>query len=203
MSRHFLSIKILIILFWPIVLSSSVLAKNVTISGRVINPEGNPLKKVNVTIKNLKDEIFMETITNRKGQFKFESVKPRFYYIVASDLGYGSKRIKVNPRKNKNSDLDFIFKLNGKDQPVEFYLYNSSRPTLTDPILRIKKINIKSTAETISLSWKDINQAKLYTLYENGEKIYSGEEARFEKKVTPGIEYCYTLKASSDFGVEG
>ena len=69
--------------------------------------------------------------------------------------------------------------------------------------LAIKKINIKSTAETISFSWKDINQAKLYTLYENGEKIYSGEEARFEKRVTPGIEYCYTLKASSDFGVEG
>ena len=40
-----------------------------------------------------------------EGQFKFEGVKPRFYYIVASDLGYGSKRIKVNPRKNKNSDL--------------------------------------------------------------------------------------------------
>ena len=203
MSRHFLSIKILIIFFLPIVFSSSVLAKNVTISGRVSNPEGNPLKKVNVTIRNLKDEIFMETTTNRKGQFKFEGVKPRFYYIVASDLGYGSKRIKVNPRKNKNSDLDLIFELNGKDQPVECYLYNSSPPTLKDPILRIKKINIKSTAETISFSWKDINQAKLYKLYENGEKIYSGEEARFEKKVTPGIEYCYTLKASSDFGIEG
>ena len=55
MSRHFLSIKILIILFWPIVLSSYLLAKNVTIAGRVSNPEGNPLKKVNVTIRNLKD----------------------------------------------------------------------------------------------------------------------------------------------------
>ena len=87
MSRHFLSIKILIISFLPIILSSSILAKNVTISGRVSNPEGNPLKKVNVTIRNLKDEIFMETTTNRKGQFKFEGVKPRFYYIVATDLG--------------------------------------------------------------------------------------------------------------------
>ena len=143
MSRHFLSIKILITFFLPIVLSSSILAKNVTIAGRVSNPEGNPLKKVDVTIRNLKDEIFMETKTNRKGQFKFEGVKPRFYYIVASDLGYGSKRIKVNPRKNKKSDLDLIFELNGKDQPVECYLYNSSPPTLKDPILRIKKINIK------------------------------------------------------------
>ena len=43
----------------------------------------------------------METKKNRKGQFKFEDVKPRFYYIVASDLGYGSKRIKVNQEKIK------------------------------------------------------------------------------------------------------
>ncbi|MAI86531.1 MAG: hypothetical protein CMF99_05140, partial [Candidatus Marinimicrobia bacterium] len=203
MSRHFLSIKILIIFFFPIILFSSLLANNVTISGRVNNSEGNPLKKVNVTIRNLKDEIFMETTTNRKGQFRFEDLKPRFYYLVASDLGYGSKRIKINPRKKKNSDLDLVFELNGKDQAVECYLYNSSPPTLKDPILQIKKINVKSRAEYISLSWKDIKQAKLYTLYENGEKIYSGEEARYEKKVTPGIEYCYTLKASSDFGIEG
>ena len=143
MSRHFLSIKILIIFFSPIVLFSSLLANKVTISGIVNNPEGNPIKKVNVTIRNLKDEIFMETTTNRKGQFKFEDVKPRFYYIVASDLGYGSKRIKVNPRKNKNSDLDIIFELNGKDQPVECYLYNSNPPTFKDPILRIKKNKYK------------------------------------------------------------
>ena len=203
MSRHFLSIKILVILFSPIVLFSSLLANNVTISGIVNNPEGNPIKKVNVTIRNLKDEIFMETITNRKGQFKFKDVKPRFYYIVANDLGYGSKRIKINPRKNKNSDIDLVFELNGKEQAVESYLFNNNPPTLTDPILRIKKINVKSKAENISLSWKDINQAKFYTLYENGEEIYFGEEARYEKEVTPGLEYCYTVKASADFDLEG
>ena len=79
----------------PILLFSSVYGKNVTISGIVNNPEGEPIKKVNVTIRNLKDEIFMETTTNRKGQFKFEDVKPRFYYLLANDLGYGSKRIKI------------------------------------------------------------------------------------------------------------
>ena len=179
------------------------MANNVTISGIVNNPEGSPLKKVNVTIRNLKDEIFMETTTNRKGQFKFVGVKPRFYYIVASDLGYGSKRIKINPRKNKNNDLDLIFELNGSEQVVECYLFSNSPPTIKDPVLRIKKLNANSTAEKISLSWKDISQAKSYTLYENGEEIYSGEEARYEKEVTPGLEYCYTVKASADFGLEG
>ena len=179
------------------------MANNVTISGTVNNPDGSPIKKVNVTIRNLKDEIFMETTTNRKGQFKFVGIKPRFYYVVASDLGYGSKRIKINPRKNKNNDVDLIFELNGSEQVVECYLFSNSPPTIEDPILRIKKINAKSTAEKISLSWKDISQAKSYILYENGEEIYSGEEARYEKEVTPGLEYCYTVKAYADFGLEG
>ena len=203
MSRHFLSIKKLVIFFIPIVLFPPLIANNVIISGVVKNPEGNPLKKVNVTIRNLKDEIFMETTTNRKGQFKFEDLKPRFYYIVASDLGYGAKRIKINPRKNKNNDVDLIFELNGSEQVVECYLFSNSPPTIEDPILRIKKINAKSTSEKINLSWKDINQARRYILYENGEEIYSGVEARYEKKVTPGLEYCYTVKASADFGLEG
>ena len=202
MSRHFLSIIILIIVL-PIILLSSLLAKNVIISGVVNNPEGKPIRKVNVSIRTLNDEIFMETITNRKGQFKFEDVKPRFYYLIAKDLGYGSKRIKINPRKNKNDDMDLIFELNGKEQAVECYLFSNRPPTLYDPILGIKKINAKSTAENISLDWKDIKQAKIYTLYENGVEIYSGESPRFEKTVTPGIEYCYTVKASSDFGLEG
>ena len=202
MSRHFLSIITLIIVL-PIVLFSSLSGKNVTISGVVNNPEGKPIKKVNVSIRNLKDEIFMETTTNRKGQFKFEDVKPRFYFLLAKDLGYGSKRIKINPRKNKNSDMDLTFELNGREQDVECYLFSNKPPTNTDPILGIKKIKAKSTAESISLSWKDIKQAKLYTLYENEVEIYSGENPRFEKEVTPGIEYCYTVKASSDFGLEG
>ena len=191
------------IIVLPILLFSSVYGKNVTISGIVNNPEGEPIKKVNVTIRNLKDEIFMETTTNRKGQFKFEDVKPRFYYLLANDLGYGSKRIKINPRKNKNQDIDLILELNGREQKVECYLFSNKPPTLYDPILGIKKLDAKSTAGKISLSWKDIKQAKLYTLYENEVEIYSGENPRFEKEVTPGIEFCYTVKASSDFELEG
>ena len=186
-----------------IVLSSTLIANNVNIIGVVNNPEGKPLKKVNVSIRNLKDEIFLETTTNRKGQFKFEDVKPRFYYLLVQDIGYGSKRIKINPRKNKNKDMDLVLELNGKTQAVECYLFNTNPPTLFDPILNIKKINAKSTPENITLTWKDIRQAKLYTLYENNNEIYSGESPRFDKKVTPGMEYCYTVKASSDFGLEG
>ena len=183
--------------------SSFLIGEKVMVSGLILNNDGQPLKKVNVSIRNLKDEIFMETQTNRKGQFKFDDVKPRFYYLVAEDLGYGSKRIKINPRKNNNSDLDLKLVLNGKSQKVECYLFNRNAPTFTDPILSIKAIKIKTTPEKINLSWKDIKQAEQYVLYEDGKEIYSGEDSRYEKKITPGIEYCYTVKAFGNFSLEG
>ena len=185
------------------VILSPLIGNDVSIVGVINNSEGKPLKKVNVSIRTLKDEIFLETTTNRKGQFKFENVKPRFYYLLAQDVGYGSKRIKINPRKNKNKDMDLVLELNGRNQPVECYLFNNNAPTLTDPILKIKKINAKSTAENVTLTWKDIRQAKLYTLFENNEQVYSGESPRFEKEVSPGVEYCYTVKATADYGIEG
>ena len=47
-----------------------------------------------------------------KGQFKFNG-KSKFYYLVAEDIGYGSKRVKLNPRKNKNNDIHITLELNG------------------------------------------------------------------------------------------
>ena len=202
MSRYRLSMKKLII-YSVIILFSILKAKTVMVSGSIYNADGEPLKKVMVSIRNLKDEIFMETQTNRKGQFKFEDVKPRFYYLVAEDLGYGSKRIKLNPRKNKNTDLNLSLELNGQSQNVDCYLFNNNAPTVTDPVLSIKDLKIKTSPEYINLSWKDIKQAKLYILYEDGREIYSGEKARYEKQITPGIEYCYTVKAIGDFLLEG
>ena len=72
MSRHFLSIIILIIVL-PILLFSSLYGKNVTISGIVNNPEGEPIKKVNVTIRNLKDEgdLYREKVRNNKVAFQY------------------------------------------------------------------------------------------------------------------------------------
>ena len=124
------------------VILSPLIGNDVSIVGVINNSEGKPLKKVNVSIRTLKDEIFLETTTNRKGQFKFENVKPRFYYLLAQDAGYGSKRIKINPRKNKNKDMDLVLELNGRNQPVECYLFNNNAPTLTDPIWKIKKMSI-------------------------------------------------------------
>ena len=35
------------------------------------------------------------------------------------------------------------------------------------------------------------------------KKIYVGEDTRFEKDVYPGIEYCYAIQVSGDYGLQG
>ena len=182
---------------------TSIYSQNVSISGIVKNPADKPIKNATITIRNLKDEILYEKNSNRKGLFKFEDVEPKFYYVVVKHEIEGEKRVKLNPRKNKNNDISLLFLLNGKNQPIECYLYNSAPPTNIDPILNIKNFTAKASPEFIGLSWKGTRQAKLYTLYENGTEIYVGENTRFEKNVEPGKEFCFTIKASGNFNLEG
>ena len=62
--------------------STIVFSQNVIIKGVIRNPADKPVKKANVTLRNLKDEIMLEDFTNRKGEFEFEDVEPKFYYLV-------------------------------------------------------------------------------------------------------------------------
>ena len=90
----------LVVLFFAI--SSPLISNTVTISGVVKNQDDEPIKKVLVSLRTLKNEIFLEESTNRKGVFTFEDVRPKFYYITFESEVYGTKRIKLNPRKNRN-----------------------------------------------------------------------------------------------------
>ena len=169
-------------LFLLLALSADSYGEKVTIYGSVRNPADNVVKKAVVTLRNLKDEVLFEDITNRKGEFEFEGVEPKFYYLLVEHQGDGSKRIKINPRKNKNTDLSLELALNGQKQAVECYLFGDEPPTLFDPILNIKTLETTTEPSRITLSWRDIKQAKLYTIYENDKKVYVGEDTRFEKK---------------------
>ena len=61
MSRYLVSMNRLVIVI--LIASSSILiGEKVMVSGLILNNDGQPLKKVNVSIRNLKDEIFMETL---------------------------------------------------------------------------------------------------------------------------------------------
>ena len=178
-------------------------SQNVMIKGIVRNPANKPVKKAAVTLRNLKDEIIIEAITNRKGEFELEDIEPKFYYLVIEHEGDGSKRIKINPRKNKNEDLTLSIALQGQDKKVDCYLFGGDPPTSFDPILNIKDLKVETGPERISVTWNDIIQARLYTLYENNEKVYVGEDTRFEKDVYPGIEYCYSVQASGGYDLYG
>ena len=179
------------------------LSQNVTISGLVKNPLDKPVKKANVTLRNLKEEIIQEAVTNRKGVFELEGIDPKFYYLVIEHEADGSKRIKINPRKKQNEDLNLLFYLDGIEDSVECYLFGSEPPTSFDPVLNINNVQIETAPEKIIVTWKDKKQAKLYELFENGEKVYVGEETRYEKEVYPGTEYCYEIQASGDYGLKG
>ena len=71
-------------------ISSIIYSQNVIIKGVIRNPADKPVKKANVTLRNLKDEIMFEDFTNRKGEFEFEDVEPKFYYLVVEHEGDGS-----------------------------------------------------------------------------------------------------------------
>ena len=201
-NRHpLISTIIRFALYAPIVTFSY--SQNVIIKGVVINPAEKPVKRAVVTLRNLKDEIILEEITNRKGEFELEDIEPKFYYLVIEHEGDGSKRIKINPRKNKNEDLTLLVSLQGQEEKVDCYLFGEDPPTSFDPILNIKDLKVETGPEHIVVTWKDIIQAKLYTLYENDEKVYVGEDTRFEKDVYPGVEYCYSVQASGNYGLHG
>ena len=70
-----------------------------TLTGIVKNPANKPVKNASITIRNLKDEILYEEISNRKGFFKFDEIEPKFYYLLIKHETEGSKRIKLNPKK--------------------------------------------------------------------------------------------------------
>ncbi|HIA93896.1 MAG TPA: carboxypeptidase regulatory-like domain-containing protein, partial [Candidatus Marinimicrobia bacterium] len=145
-------------------LVTSAFADPVTISGTVHNHAGKPIKKAAVTLRNMKDEILMEETTSRKGKFFFKKVEPKFYFLVIEHEGEGTKRIKINPRKTRNRDLVLRLELTGEDEPVQCYLFSNNKPTDVDPILKVKGLNAKPSAEHIIITWMDIKQAMSFIL---------------------------------------
>ena len=83
--------------------------QSISLSGIIKNPIDKPIKNAIVTLRNLKDEILFEATSSRKGKFEFENIDPKFYYLLVEHEFEGSKRIKLNPRKNNNRNIEFSF----------------------------------------------------------------------------------------------
>ena len=77
--------------------------QSIIISGSVLMSNDEPIEGAIITLRNLKDEVLEEKTTNRKGIFRIKDVKPKFYFLTIKHDFHGSKRIKINPRKNRKN----------------------------------------------------------------------------------------------------
>ena len=182
---------------------NNLFSQNVDITGAVTDNNGESLKKAQISLRNLKDEVLAETTSNRKGKFSFEDIEPNFYYILFKHELKEVKRIKLNPRKTRNRDLILRIVLENKIEPVKCYLFDNKNPTDFDPILKVRNLTFDIEPGKVSFNWNDIRQANEYVLYENDVEIYRGKENRFDKDIYPGIEFCYKIQAFGNFNLEG
>ena len=75
-------------------------SKTVSISGSIINDEGKPSRKAEVTLFGIDDSPIGLVKTNRKGRFEFSDINPDYYYLV------------------------YLWKLYGKWIAHSFYMYS-------------------------------------------------------------------------------
>ena len=61
---------------------TGLFADPVTISGILQSTSGKPVKKAIITLRNLKNEILLESKSNRKGKFLFEGDQARIQHQV-------------------------------------------------------------------------------------------------------------------------
>lgn len=183
--------------------SSLLAAEPVIISGIIIGEKNKPVKKAQVSLLTLKDELVSEAITNRKGKFELEDIDPNFYFITVQHESYATKRIKINPRKSQNINLVLRITLTEIEEPVLSYLFDNMNPTEFDPILSVKDLKLKTLPEKVIISWQDIKQAESYSVFENDIEIYGGTDTRLEHAVMPGNDNCYTIQAFGKYGLYG
>lgn len=82
---------VLTILTW--LLSFSIFAQEGAISGRIVDPDNQPLELVNVILKNSgNDQVVKFGITDPNGDFKIEDVPMGSFYLEASMIGFSTYR---------------------------------------------------------------------------------------------------------------
>ena len=85
--------KLLLILWFPFLLTANAIAQNTTLQGKVFDDaSGDPLIFANIELK--KNNVFIEgTSTDENGNYSFSNLRPGAYQIVFSYLTHGDKII--------------------------------------------------------------------------------------------------------------
>ena len=67
----------------PLVSRSVVITTNITVSGRVKTPEGNPIKGANVVLKDADtNEVVRSTFSNSFGYYKLDQIATGHSYVL-------------------------------------------------------------------------------------------------------------------------
>ncbi|MBH09200.1 MAG: hypothetical protein CMG74_02410 [Candidatus Marinimicrobia bacterium] len=192
------------------ILTAIVKAEEVSISGVIQDTTGNPIKKADVSLVNLRNVVLEEQQSGRKGEFIIKDIKPDYYYLVVNykvgeSAELESYRIKINPgsmKKSKSLDLQIILPIE-KNTLLVYSLAGTGPITDHDPVLNLNPPSLEVSPEHISVFWEDIQYASNYLLFENGEKIRNDSLNRYERDVSPGKEFCYEVQAFDKYGFWG
>ena len=179
-------------------------ANTVSISGSVFNNKGKPVRKAQVELLNIFDEVISLVKTNRKGRFEILEVTPDYYYLHIKHPKDGKVMVKINPRKERNRDLVLRLSLNNDKSDILIYTYSNVKPIIKDPALRIKNLTSNVNEKAITLSWKNLKQAVKYIISRSDNSLFETDENTFiDSSLKPGIQYCYQVKAIGKYNLTG
>lgn len=77
-----------------------------SISGNVIDTDGNPIKFSKIGLKGINTEIFKKTISNEDGFFKFTDLDAGAYIVAVFKKGYKKTKQRVIVEAGKETEIE-------------------------------------------------------------------------------------------------
>lgn len=157
----------------------SFFGQNSTITGQVVDINGEPLKGVNVYIKSEQ----IGTQTNPEGFFELNNLDSEIFPLVLTYLGYQSQIVPVDLTQTTSLNLDRITLIEGNEILNEVVIDAD----------RVNKFSRKQTAYVSKLPLKDIDNPQVYSTVTNAlleSQVVTNLEDALKNAV--GIEKLWT-----------
>lgn len=162
-----------------LIISGILFSQNASVSGKVLDVDGNPLSGVNVVIKS--ESLGVET--DAEGNFKLNALKTEVYELSISYLGFQNKVIPADLSAMNNLELGEITLVEGNEILNEVFIEGD----------RTNKFARKRSAYVSKLPLKDIENTQVYSTVTNA-LLESQVVTNFEDALTNavGIDKLWT-----------
>src|SRR5690606_28652637 len=145
-----------------------------TIRGTVSSSDGNPAEFVNVSLEGTTKG----TVADRNGAFEIKNVKPGTYTVVASFVGLGSQKKRVDVGAGETVTVDFIMEENA--QRLDEIVVSGSRLGSESPFVsRMPLKNIENPQVYSSVS-SDLLKVQAITNFDDALKNVPGVHKLWE-----------------------